>query len=182
MYLKEIEITFIEPCLADAERIRVKANPSADISEIMPYLNVVVKGCSFVPDKNILTFMKEQRIITLFPRQITITKSLNTTDAMQVLDWLKDLINETYEKKEEIEPSYKSAAPVRPLEVFKLLPRTNCKECGENTCLAFAAKLLLWEQDLKNCNPLNKLEYSELKDDLIELLEPMGVDIPKEWF
>ena len=27
------------------------------------------------------------------------------------------------------------------LKIQKLLPRTNCKECGSNTCLAFAMKL-----------------------------------------
>ncbi len=27
------------------------------------------------------------------------------------------------------------------LEIYKLLPKTNCKECGFPTCLAFAMKL-----------------------------------------
>ena len=27
------------------------------------------------------------------------------------------------------------------LQIHKLLPKTNCKECGSNTCLAFAMKL-----------------------------------------
>jgi len=27
------------------------------------------------------------------------------------------------------------------IEIFKLLPKTNCKDCGEPTCLAFAMKL-----------------------------------------
>ncbi len=31
---------------------------------------------------------------------------------------------------------------VSPIEVYKLLPRTNCKECGEENCMAFAVKLV----------------------------------------
>jgi acetyl-CoA decarbonylase/synthase complex subunit gamma len=27
------------------------------------------------------------------------------------------------------------------LEIYKLLPKTNCKDCGFPTCLAFAMKL-----------------------------------------
>ena len=27
------------------------------------------------------------------------------------------------------------------LQIFKLLPKTNCKECGKPTCLAFAMAL-----------------------------------------
>ncbi|MHC1597228.1 MAG: (Fe-S)-binding protein, partial [Methermicoccaceae archaeon] len=29
-----------------------------------------------------------------------------------------------------------------PLEVYKYLPQTNCGECGETTCMAFAARLI----------------------------------------
>ena len=31
--------------------------------------------------------------------------------------------------------------PLTGLQVFKLLPNTNCRECGYPTCLAFAMKL-----------------------------------------
>ena len=29
-----------------------------------------------------------------------------------------------------------------PLNLYKQLPQTNCKECGEQTCMAFAAGLI----------------------------------------
>ena len=37
------------------------------------------------------------------------------------------------------------------LEIQKLLPRTNCKECGSNTCLAFAMKLAAKKANLSEC-------------------------------
>jgi len=37
------------------------------------------------------------------------------------------------------------------LEIYKLLPRTNCKECGQPTCLAFAMKLAAKQADLSAC-------------------------------
>jgi acetyl-CoA decarbonylase/synthase complex subunit gamma len=37
------------------------------------------------------------------------------------------------------------------LQIQKLLPKTNCKECGSNTCLAFAMKLAAKKADLKEC-------------------------------
>ena len=37
------------------------------------------------------------------------------------------------------------------LQIQKLLPRTNCKECGSNTCLAFAMKLAAKKADLSLC-------------------------------
>lgn len=37
------------------------------------------------------------------------------------------------------------------LKIQKLLPKTNCKECGSNTCLAFAMKLAAKKADLSQC-------------------------------
>jgi len=37
------------------------------------------------------------------------------------------------------------------LQIQKLLPKTNCKECGSNTCLAFAMKLAAKKTDLSEC-------------------------------
>lgn len=37
------------------------------------------------------------------------------------------------------------------LQIYKLLPQTNCKECGFPTCLAFAMKLAAKQADLAAC-------------------------------
>ena len=37
------------------------------------------------------------------------------------------------------------------LQIQKLLPKTNCKECGSNTCLAFAMKLAAQKTELSEC-------------------------------
>jgi|TARA_Y100000031_G_scaffold148332_1_gene184504 acetyl-CoA decarbonylase/synthase complex subunit gamma len=41
--------------------------------------------------------------------------------------------------------------PLTGLQIQKLLPGTNCKECGLNTCLAFAMKLAAKKADLAEC-------------------------------
>ena len=55
---------------------------------------------------------------------------------------------------------------VSPIDVYKLLPRTNCKECGEENCIAFATKLVNKEIRLDQCIPLldekNKTTYLKL--------------------
>jgi len=59
-----------------------------------------------------------------------------------------------------------------PLDVYKLLPRTNCKECGEENCMAFATKVVNREVSLEKCPPLvtkkNEKSYKQLK----EMLKP----------
>jgi len=63
-----------------------------------------------------------------------------------------------------------------PMEVWKYLPGTNCKECGEKTCLAFASLLLERKKKLEDCpplfDPLAKSKYGEKGRKLAELLAP----------
>ncbi|MCM8815545.1 MAG: acetyl-CoA decarbonylase/synthase complex subunit gamma, partial [Candidatus Omnitrophica bacterium] len=40
---------------------------------------------------------------------------------------------------------------LKPLDIFKLLPKTNCKECGYPTCLAFSMQIAMGKEDLKKC-------------------------------
>jgi acetyl-CoA decarbonylase/synthase complex subunit gamma len=37
------------------------------------------------------------------------------------------------------------------IQIYKLLPQTNCKDCGEPTCLAFAMKLAAGKAELAKC-------------------------------
>jgi acetyl-CoA decarbonylase/synthase complex subunit gamma len=41
--------------------------------------------------------------------------------------------------------------PLTGLQIYKLLPQTNCKECSYPTCLAFAMKLAAKQAELKAC-------------------------------
>ncbi|MFW6126401.1 MAG: acetyl-CoA decarbonylase/synthase complex subunit gamma [Chloroflexota bacterium] len=54
------------------------------------------------------------------------------------------------------------------IEIFKLLPKTNCKECGEPTCLAFAMKLAAGKTDLSQCPYVSE----EAKEQLAEASAP----------
>jgi acetyl-CoA decarbonylase/synthase complex subunit gamma len=62
---------------------------------------------------------------------------------------------------------------LKPLDVFKYLPKTNCKICGEETCMAFAMKLIERGVELQDCTPLfEEPKYQETKDTLIAILRP----------
>ena len=59
-----------------------------------------------------------------------------------------------------------------PMEAWKYLPGTNCKECGEKTCLAFASLLLERKKKLEECPLLSEPKYAEKGKKLAELLAP----------
>jgi acetyl-CoA decarbonylase/synthase complex subunit gamma len=64
------------------------------------------------------------------------------------------------------------AKELSPIEVYKLLPGTNCKECGETNCMAFAAKLVNREAALQECLPLLEQKNKAAFDKLWALLKP----------
>ncbi len=54
------------------------------------------------------------------------------------------------------------------LEIFKKLPKTNCKECGFPTCLAFAMQLAAGKVELEKCPHVSE----EVKKELSEAAQP----------
>jgi tetrahydromethanopterin S-methyltransferase subunit A len=57
------------------------------------------------------------------------------------------------------------------LILHKLLPQTDCKQCGKKTCLAFAIDLAKGRSQLEGCPFLGQPEFSENRKTLAKLLE-----------
>jgi len=66
----------------------------------------------------------------------------------------------------------KSIREISPIDVYKLLPKTNCQECNESNCMAFATKLVNGELTISDCPPLHMAEYQAACSDLWLLLAP----------
>ena len=52
---------------------------------------------------------------------------------------------------------------LKALDIFKLLPKTNCKKCGCPTCLAFAMKLAQKQASLDQCPDVSEKSKAELE-------------------
>jgi acetyl-CoA decarbonylase/synthase complex subunit gamma len=59
-----------------------------------------------------------------------------------------------------------------PIDVYKLLPKINCKECGQENCMAFATKIVNREVTIDSCPPLLKKENEKAYNQLKELMKP----------
>jgi ArsR family metal-binding transcriptional regulator len=178
MLLNSYKIIRTLPCLADPEKIRVIAEISDEIHEVFPYLNAILKGCIYNHPALTLTIKKDGKLFTLHAHHITLAKIEDEKEAEEILKWLQDLINETYEKRENIEPNYSMAAELKALDIFRLLPGTNCKKCAEPTCLAFAVKLLGRDTEISRCDPLFSAMYQAKRNVLLEILQAAGYEVP----
>ena len=61
---------------------------------------------------------------------------------------------------------------ISPIDIYKLLPKTNCRLCGEDNCMAFAAKIANREKTLEQCIPLLEKKFSDNYNKLWKALKP----------
>ena len=56
------------------------------------------------------------------------------------------------------------------MELYKYLPKTNCKKCGLPTCMAFSLDLLKGKVKVDDCTPLLEPKYKKQYDTLKEMI------------
>jgi ArsR family metal-binding transcriptional regulator len=178
MLVEALEITVVLPCLADPSKIRFHARAPADLTPVLPYLNAIIAKAIYNPTAHSLTLYRDYRIICLQGSLITGAKADDTEDARSILDWLKRLINDTWERRSEITPSYDRRERLTPLPVFELLPRANCRRCGLPTCLAFAVEVAAERLSVIRCGPLFDAAHQAQRRRLLELLVAAGYEVP----
>jgi ArsR family metal-binding transcriptional regulator len=167
---RSFRITHVLDCLADPSKNRVIAEFSDRISAVFPYLNAIMPTVQYNPGAETITLRREYRILTFYPHVAVMAKVDGAEDAAAQLRWFQELCNETWRRRSEITPCYERRAVVGPLDLYFLLPRLNCRACGEPTCMAFAVGLLLGKHQPAECVKLAEPEWAGYGSRLNELI------------
>ena len=178
-YLNEVKIIQTMPCVAMPERIRFVAELDRDISEVMPYLNEVLEDAIYNHNAPSITLKRNGRLIGIQARQFAAGKVVDLKEANELIDWLKNIVNDCQSRKDSIIPNYERRKTLLPLDIYKLLPATNCRKCGEPACMAFAVKLISEEKSIMVCADLFSGKYNDKRDTLIQLLKSCGYSVPE---
>ncbi|HQN17766.1 MAG TPA: (Fe-S)-binding protein [Syntrophobacteraceae bacterium] len=142
MLLKSYRKEILRPrCNPSFQFLHCIARSDDGISEVLPYLNPVLGGFQYTSKPPSVTFKTCGKLITVHPREIAVNAMKDESEVDKVLEWLKEEINETWEKRGEIERRFQGAPKPRVIEVLRLLPKTNCREYGQPTCMVFAAQV-----------------------------------------
>lgn len=168
----DLEI-FTPPCEPGAERFSAKALLLADISEVLPYLNATLRGAVYTQAAAALTWKKGGHNIAFHAYEIATSNVEDRDAAIAELEGLVDLVNRTWERRGEITPDYATRQRPTAMSLYKLLPATNCRRCGQPTCWNFALKLVASQVELAACPPLAEPAYAERRAALTALLVPM---------
>ncbi|MDQ7839898.1 MAG: (Fe-S)-binding protein [bacterium] len=173
-WLKKITIIQVEPCLADPSEWRLYARPDADLSAMLPYLNAVLPGVRYTHETRTLSLRREGMLVTIMPSEIRLALVPSLDAGRALLERLRDTINNTYAHRAEIVPREGLQQLPSALDLYKLLPRTNCARCGLGTCIAFALRLASGAGRVAECPPLQEDGYLKSRLALQTLLGGNG--------
>ena len=126
-------------CRPEAQTVHCIARLNENIAEAIPYLNTVLGGYTYIKDPPSVTFRSQGKLIAVHADHIAINANRDAEEAEKILQWLKREINDAWNGRGQITPSYEAAPRPRVIDILKLLPKTNCKKCGQPTCMVFAS-------------------------------------------
>jgi ArsR family metal-binding transcriptional regulator len=168
-YNKEI---FRPECNPSFQSLHCIARLDQDVTEALPYLNATLGGFEYLKDPPAVTFRIQGKLITVHPREIAINALRDEEEADKILEWLKREINHAWENRDKIMPNYEGAPKPKILEILKLLPKTNCHDCGQPTCMVFATLAAQGVKDANDCPALTE----DKKGLLLTYLARFGLD------
>jgi ArsR family metal-binding transcriptional regulator len=169
-YTKEMSLPKCNPSFRSVHCV---AHLDADISEVLPYLSTAIGGGDYIKSPPSLTLRIHGKLITLHAREIFVNALADEVEAEKILQWLKKEVNEAWEKRDEIEPSFEAPPVPQMMKILRLLPKTNCQECGEPTCMVFALRAAEGVKDPEHCLGLTH----ENRQKLTQYLEQFHFDL-----
>ncbi|MGD2076858.1 MAG: (Fe-S)-binding protein [Chloroflexota bacterium] len=158
----ELEL-FTPPCEPGAERYSAVAHLSISIAEVLPYLNATLSGAKYMPSANALTWKRADHLVAFHANRVAVSNVIDREEAVDKLERMIDLVNRTWDRRAEITPDYQAQKRPPPMAIYQQLPRTNCRECGEATCMGFAFGLIQGNCTLEECPALTAEQLAALQ-------------------
>jgi len=142
-----------------------------DLGPVLPYLNARLSRGVYLPKRPVLSWRFEGHNIGFWPDRIAVEHLHSRAEAGEWAARLVALVNDVWEQRDQIEPDHTTHERLQPLELYRMLPGTNCKACGEATCFNLALKLAAGQVELVACTPLMEdAAYTQQRERLESLI------------
>ncbi len=127
-----------------------------DVSPLFPLINAIVPDARLYETPIYIKFALNAHLCAFYPHEGAFSPVKGYAEAVAFLDDLLAFIKDVHARRAEITPNYKKFKPASALDIFQLLPRTNCRACGHATCLAFAAAVSRQKSPPSDCPHLGR--------------------------
>lgn len=177
VFLEEIKLTTLKECSWNKEKMECIGELSSNILELLPYLNTYLKTAIYKKEINTLTYNYDSKIIFVSDSKVRVLKIVSEEDAVKTFEYLKDIINDCYDKKEQIKPSDRENNLPSSFDVYEILPKINCGKCGQSTCMEFASKLVSGEYKPLGCSQISKPENLKMREEIEDIYLTLGYNL-----
>jgi ArsR family metal-binding transcriptional regulator len=150
-YRKEI---FRSRCDSGAMSLHCYAHLDQDVGDVLTFLNSVLGGTTYIKEPPSVTFQAYGKLITVHARTIAVNALKDEAQAERILERLERVLNQAWENRDQITPSFESRNRPQLIEILKQLPRSNCRECGFSTCMVFTAQVADGGKGAEGCPAL----------------------------
>lgn len=168
-YIQGFKVQQTAPCYSEQGKIRIFASLTDDIGELLPYLNAVVRG-NYQQNAGRFTFTYQGSPVVLQGRQIVLGRTESLEKGKQSIAEIVKMLNRVAAARHKITPSTEPQIQISPYALYSHLPKTNCRKCGEMTCLAFAAALVQGRCVPDQCPRLKDSVYENQRKKIEEML------------
>jgi len=135
-----------------------------DITDVLPYLNAELEGADYTPEAMVLLWKSGGRKFAFRPHEISVAPVETRDEAVEAVDAIVGSVNDIWTRRDTIEPNLEGKKPLlNILDIYRILPKTNCGECGSPSCMAFAAALRDDPGKLQSCSHISERDYHDLK-------------------
>ncbi len=152
-----------------------------DISVLFPYINTIAEKVELHEKPTLIRFYFKKSTCVLYPDYCLISPIEDKEHARKYIGDLIIFLTDISKQMNKIKPKYKIFKKTSVLNILKLLPQTNCHECGFNTCIAFAATLTQQQTIPSKCPyiglPLTEKVTYPVHDKDGTLLSTISLDI-----
>ena len=171
------DVELAEPaCGAGGSKYGAVVKLPNDISGVLPYLNAVAKASRYDHKNRILILDEPEQRYAFRAHEIRLAEAGNLLDAKNISEEIVERLNQLWQKRDSITPDFTERTHPPVMEVFRLLPGTNCRRCGYNTCMAFAAALSREAGKPEDCLPIDEDEFADSMKKLRQLCTARGQD------
>lgn len=112
-----------------------------DMGPMLPYINAVAERAELYEKPPMVRFVFQGVYCVVYPDRCIASPMDGRDQARAFADDLIAFLGSVFERRDEIVPNHTVFKAGAVPQILKLLPRTNCGECGLKTCMAFAAML-----------------------------------------
>lgn len=178
-------VTEVKPCFVDEARVRIIADADVDLTPILEILFLYFRNANYSSSLACVTTKKAGQTVTVFGSgRVTMTFLLSEQEARDKLVELAHIFSRAFdylEKNEQVDSSLvREKENLSAFEIHKILPQSDCGECEESGCFAFATLLVNGERDVDDCGPLKLRENIVLRKALIKMIQPITLDDARE--